>query len=264
MSLNLSRVQESRISQQAFTEEIERLKQVIGSKEGELRSQRLEMAKVIQKIELVYQEQLKVIRIIENTYSEDARRDLDLNSQLADLKDYIGKLSQATSFTLQDIFQQGGNIVNFLTKHDSDLRLKLQDNTSHYHHLLSQKEQELLTLRQQLDNAQLHLREREDSSGKQQEIFDRIVELTRENAAIKEQLNFNSSEHESELDSKNHSILQLESRIKEIDRLQKKELQELRDYISQRESALSEAVEEVRRLLEEASDKDRTIERLSA
>lgn len=32
------------------------------------------------------------------------------------MKEYIGKLNQTTNFTLQDIYQQGGNIINFLTK----------------------------------------------------------------------------------------------------------------------------------------------------
>ena len=59
---------------------------------------------------------MKIIKIIENTYADDAKRDVEMNNQMADLREYIGKLSQSTNFTLQDIFQQGGNIINYLTK----------------------------------------------------------------------------------------------------------------------------------------------------
>jgi hypothetical protein len=57
------------------------------------------------------------------------------------MKEYIGKINQNTNFTLQDIYQQGGNIINFLTKNESELRYKIQDQTSHYQALLSQKDQ---------------------------------------------------------------------------------------------------------------------------
>ena len=65
---------------------------------------------------MIYQQQIKIIQIIENSYVDDAKRDVELNNQLTDMKDFIGKLNQTTNFSLQDIYQQGGNIINFLTK----------------------------------------------------------------------------------------------------------------------------------------------------
>lgn len=98
----------------------------------------MEIAKIIQKIDLVYQEQMKIIKIIENTYVDDAKRDVELNNQLAELKDFISKLNQTTSFTLQDIYSQGGSIVSILHKNEQDYR-RTQDQQQNYQQTLAEK-----------------------------------------------------------------------------------------------------------------------------
>ena len=56
--------------------EIERLNQVVSGKESELKNQKLEITKLIQKIDTIYQEQIKIIQIIENSYVDAAKRDV--------------------------------------------------------------------------------------------------------------------------------------------------------------------------------------------
>jgi uncharacterized coiled-coil protein SlyX len=74
--MNLSRVEESRSNFQTFMSEIERLNQVVSGKESELKNQKLEITKLIQKIDTIYEEQIKIIQIIENSYVDDAKRDV--------------------------------------------------------------------------------------------------------------------------------------------------------------------------------------------
>ena len=54
----------------------------------------------------------------------------------------------------------------------------------------------------------------EDSTSKQEEVFEKLIELTRENAAIKEQLAMSSHEYEAEISAKEQNIYQLDAKIK--------------------------------------------------
>lgn len=70
---------------------------------------------------------MNIIRVIENTYADDVKREGEVNSQLTELRDYIGQLNEATSYTLNDIYHQGGDIVDILKKNEADTNLWKQE-----------------------------------------------------------------------------------------------------------------------------------------
>lgn len=103
---------------------------------------------------------MKIIKIIENTYVDDAKRDVELNNQLAELKEFISKLNQNTSSTLQDIYTQGGSIVSILNRNETEYQ-QLQEQSRHFEMLLHQKEQEIKRIRQELEHYQFKSKEKE-------------------------------------------------------------------------------------------------------
>ena len=68
-----------------------------------------------------------------------------------------------------------------------------------------------------------------------------------------------SHEYEAEISAKEQNIIQLDSKIKEVQRLQKKEVIELKEYISKKQRNDNEFYEENRRLQEELDIRNRKI-----
>lgn len=85
------------------------------------------------------------MQIIQNTYADQSKRNLEINSEVIALKEVIEKLNQNTSYTLQDLSKQSGNIFNLLSNDLQNKNLSLRMNEQ-----LSQKDQEITLLKKQL------------------------------------------------------------------------------------------------------------------
>ena len=54
------------------------------------------------------------MQIIQNTYADQSKRNVEMNNEMAAIKNVIEKFNQNTSNTLQDLSKQSGAIFNLL------------------------------------------------------------------------------------------------------------------------------------------------------
>ncbi len=96
------------------------------------------------------------------------------------------------------------------------------------------------------------LAKQEEGLGKQEQILEKITELSRENSVVKEKLMNFRADQEAELLSKNISIANFESQISQLEMIQKKEVAELKLFFAEKEKRLEEqqmrSIDEISRL----------------
>lgn len=96
------------------------------------------------------------------------------------------------------------------------------------------------------------LAKQEEGLEKQEQILEKITELSRENSVVKEKLMHFRADQEAELLSKNISIANFESQISQLEMIQKKEVAELKLFFAEKEKRLEEqqmrSINEISRL----------------
>lgn len=83
MNINFNRTDESKNNFQLFLKEIDRLNHAMIGKETEITNLRVELNVLIQKIDIISQEQLKIIKILEASYSNSLNQESAISSQFS-------------------------------------------------------------------------------------------------------------------------------------------------------------------------------------
>lgn len=74
---------------------------------------------MIQKIDQIGQEQLKIVKILELSNQSSSQKNIDVNNQFTELKDFISRINQNTTSTLKDLYQQSNQIMNQISRSES-------------------------------------------------------------------------------------------------------------------------------------------------